>query len=147
MRPKITEAERLQLENQALRQIVQEFAAMVPVVREGTEEHLQRLILKARNRLQAIARQKKTSNERDPLVTTCGRVVHYSRMLIRLNDPNAPDPVVCLDRLGPRSWEAYLEDREEWPAGTGKTPVEAVQRLVSSVKQAWQRQSKNSYEV
>jgi hypothetical protein len=125
----ISDADRLQLENETLRACVQSFANV-----RDPEPHIAALVERSRNALRQVAARRKAirPKEEELIEQTCFLIANHCRSSQHIP---AFEPFIVLERSGKRSWEALIDEYEESIGiGQGPGPLVAVRELLARLK-------------
>lgn len=128
----ISELERLQLENEALLNVVQKFAKF-----RTDNPYITELVAGTRIVLQSIAARRKAvrAKEDERIEQTCFNIVNQCTQL------HIDEPFIVLERNDKHDWTALLDDHVEGiGVGNGTTALSALQLLYARVKAYRQRQ-------
>jgi hypothetical protein len=127
----ISDVERLQLENEALLNVLQKFAKI-----RTENAYIADLVAGTRIVLQSIAARRKAvrSKEEERIEQTCFNIVNQCMQV------HIDEPFLVLERNGSRDWSALLDGHvESVGVGDGTTALGALQLLYARVKSYRQR--------
>lgn len=121
----MSELDRLRLENEALRNVVQDFASV-----RSEHPRIDQLVRKARNVLQQVGAGRQQGGQQGfNLEFTSHSIATMCKHI------GVTNPVVVLERLGPRWWEAYIDEKEDdFGVGKARDPQEALRHLYGRIR-------------
>jgi hypothetical protein len=135
---KLSEIDRLTLENDALRACVQKMAGW-----RSTNPKVEASVLKCREVLKVASRRRKGPRQPSALEVSCGHVVTSAKTTAGIEEP-----ILFIQRFGRHAWDAWIEDYDDEPAhigfGTGSHPEGAARDLLAKVKSYAARIKRNA---
>lgn len=123
---KLSEADRLTLENDALRACVQKLAGIA-----SDNTRVMKSVEKCREVLSLAAKRRKAVKRRDEIEQACFYLINHA------TQAKIANPTVLITRYGKNDWEAYVEgfeDPERIGVGEGTSPLEAIRDLLGRTR-------------